>query len=138
MDLCCLRTAWPTRPRLGAADRIADSSRSDPTRKTERSVMSKFVRKTRIGERVEISTHRAIQLEPDPRPRSLLQRRRTRGMIPSRKMDQMIGWSEPIERDLALHLEYDPAIRCYVYRPDAGQIQVRYRGALRTFTPSYG
>jgi len=73
--------------------------------------MLQFVRKTRIGEPIGTTVPRSIQLEPELKPRTLLQRHRTRGMIPSRKTDQMIGWSVPLERDFVLHLEFDPTIK---------------------------
>lgn len=100
--------------------------------------MLQFVRKTRIGEPVEMTVPRSIQLEPDLKPRTLLQRHRTRGMIPSRKMDQMIGWAIPLERDFVLHLEADPTIKLYAFRPEAGRVGVRLSGLTKSFIPSYG
>lgn len=99
--------------------------------------MLTYIRKTRLGEPVHDQLPRALQLNPTPRPRSILDRSRTRGVVPSRKMGGMMPWSEPLERDYMLLLEFDRGIAAYECLPSAGAITVRLRDQDWRFVPCF-
>lgn len=99
--------------------------------------MLTYIRKTRLGEPVTSHLPRALQLNPEPRPRTILDRRRTRGVVPSRKMDRMMPWSEPLDRDCMLLLEFDRDVAAYECLPPAGAITIRVRGQDRRFVPCF-
>jgi len=81
---------------------------------------------------------RTCRTTGDGRVRKVITRRGRgfRGKFPSRKLGRMVHWESLVERDLILHMEYDPLVANYQEQPTVIEYYDE-QGKVRSYFPDF-